>query len=239
MNADVISLNETTPADYPSSTVALMAEELGMAYHHAAADFLTNCILSRFPINSHKATTLKVGEREKRSAISIDITVNGARMIAISTHLDHAHEPIRIQQLDLLMKEIPSDVPVIIMGDFNALCRDDYNDDEWEKITSYRRQTRWEEPHTNLHVKMKELGYRDVRQEAASDDTVQTLTVNKKGRYHTGEIQYLHPAATVWANTRIDYIWISSDFPGKVISYKRELDDSSDHYPIVAEIQLS
>ena len=44
--------------------------------------------------------------------------------------------------------------------------------------------------------------------------------------------------ATCWTNTRVDYVWLSENFPGKVIKYGTVDTNASDHYPVVVDIEL-
>ena len=36
-------------------------------------------------------------------------------------------------------------------GDFNSLTREDYNDEDWDKITRVRLQHNWEPPQTEVN----------------------------------------------------------------------------------------
>lgn len=91
------------------------------------------------------------------------------------------------------------------MGDWNALCKSDYSEAEWNELAAVRKKNRWEavcllivrvsnlfQPKSALYEKIKERGYRDAF----------------PGRGAANKL------ATVWANTRIDWIFLSPEFPG-------------------------
>ena len=105
------------------------------------------------------------------------------------THLDHMDEDIRLAQL----KEFdPNEANVdILMGDMNALTREDYSDQYFQKkVLGKREASRWEKPRFDLtKLITEEWGYEDA-------------------------FRLLHPqlkdkeASTCRFGTRIDYIYI-------------------------------
>lgn len=79
------------------------------------------------------------------------------------THLDHRTEEQRLAEIACLTKILPCDFH-ILMGDFNALTRSDYTDEEWAKIASIRAECQppWEVPVTHVTDKILGLGYIDA-----------------------------------------------------------------------------
>ncbi|AMV34686.1 Endonuclease/Exonuclease/phosphatase family protein [Pirellula sp. SH-Sr6A] len=80
-------------------------------------------LLSKHPWSDHRVQQLaNLPGREQRIAL-IGTTSDGTRSIqVIGTHLDHAHEPLRIQQAEELAKiSVPADGLGILAGDMNAV----------------------------------------------------------------------------------------------------------------------
>ena len=68
--------------------------------------------------------------------------------------MDHTNEPCRISEIRVLRKHLESvfkeNQCQIWAGDFNALCQEDYQDNEWQKIVQIRKENSWEAPKTAL-----------------------------------------------------------------------------------------
>ena len=142
-------------------------------------------------------------------------------------HLDHQLEETRIAQWKQVkvfyfflffetMKDFLASnndlgsIPHVIFGDFNSLSSEkDYSKRKWEEIIRVRENNYWERPKTDLIQMVKDTGYTDCWKEGSgSPDT-----------------------ATCWANTRIDYIFGSTEFMKKFkpIATKAVDNDASDH----------
>ncbi len=100
---------------------------------------LGNAIITRLPTysetedltrpNNHINELLSAEGGEIRGALRVPISqpeLVGGLQEVISTHLDHLEEPTRVAQWKLLMERIDPQQPHVIMGDFNALCKEDY-----------------------------------------------------------------------------------------------------------------
>lgn len=75
--------------------------------------------------------------RESRSAVAVDLDC-GLRVVC--THLDHRDEDVRLNQLSQLSTALgqSSPLPLLLLGDFNALRRLDYSDAAWEALVRSR-----------------------------------------------------------------------------------------------------
>ena len=91
--------------------------------------------------------------------------------------------------------------PSILLGDFNALTKSDYNDKEWKKIYNIRRKGNWELPVHILTDKLKLIW----------NDT------GKNNYYETSRY-----------NTRIDYIYTLNIFT-KSYNVVKTMPHISDH----------
>jgi endonuclease/exonuclease/phosphatase family metal-dependent hydrolase len=111
--------------------------------------YFGNGIASRYPIKlySNQTSSFSTGGR-KRSLLQCyldgDHSFIKDRIFAV-THLDHFDENDRMKQI----KEFNplEDNIDILMGDMNALTRDDYSEDYYQKnIVQLREKSRWEKP---------------------------------------------------------------------------------------------
>ena len=117
---------------------------------------------------------------------------NTTEISIMCTHLDHIDEDCRIFQLNHFLDNIMTvdnskrkrttsktdenkeneeeknvskniEYPDIICGDFNSLLRSDYDKKQWNKITSTRGKTEWEQPRSDLMYQLLiEKGYNDT-----------------------------------------------------------------------------
>ena len=77
-------------------------------------------------------------------------------------HLDHAREPRRLREVDIIKRTVDNLVQRretngmfhIWVGDFNALTKEDYSEDGWQDIARIRRCNAWESPHVDVTTKV-------------------------------------------------------------------------------------
>ena len=85
------------------------------------------------------------------------------------THLDHLNEDVRLQQLKLF-NPVAKNIDVL-MGDMNALTREDYSEEYYQtKIVDVRQRSSWESARFDLaEVLTKEWRFRDAFREMHRD----------------------------------------------------------------------
>jgi len=177
--------SRTTP-DFLSQ----IKETLGMQepiFQHALDETFGNALLSKLPLSGKAQGVLASpdGRCEKRSFIFATINLETHNVGICTTHLDDRQETWRQFQLNDLLNHTRN-IPHLLVGDFNALKRDDYDDEELEKIQFSRSLNKLE---------------------PAKFDLIDSLT--KKQEYQT-PVPF---SPTCNYRTRIDYIWQSKDFP--------------------------
>ena len=77
-------------------------------------------------------------------------------------HLDHAREPHRLKEVDIIKRTVDTlvqgretnRISHIWVGDFNALTKEDYSEDGWQDIARIRRCNAWESPHVDVTTKV-------------------------------------------------------------------------------------
>eukprot|EP01084_Bolivina_argentea_P210759 358627_1 len=80
----------------------------------------------------------------------------------IVIHFDYRDEKIRINEYNKILKVIQRYeklLPMIFIGDFNALTKSDYTENEWNHITKIRKDNQWELPKTELLEMIKKDNY--------------------------------------------------------------------------------
>ena len=81
-----------------------------------------------------------------RSAMSLLLGIEGRRFRVYATHLDYQSETRRLRQVAKLFEIMERDdgLPTLLCGDFNALLRSDYSDEEWNAMNQRRISRQWE-----------------------------------------------------------------------------------------------
>jgi endonuclease/exonuclease/phosphatase family metal-dependent hydrolase len=115
--------------------IAYLGEETGM--HSLFAPALKGWnggdygegLLARHPPLSHRLFWVEEPGGEDRSAIEVDITMAGERVRVLTTHLAHENDSFRAHQARKMVAWIDeggcAEIPMVIMGDFNARPNDE------------------------------------------------------------------------------------------------------------------
>ncbi len=148
---------------------------------------------------------------------------NGVAFLHVNTHLDHVSEPARIEGNRLILRQTQEtlanhgDPPTIVTGDFN--CR----------------------PGSPPYQVFEEAGFTDTFRAAGNEDADGAYT------FHAFRGKHLSPGDTDKPTGRIDWILIHDD-AGRITVRSHEIvcdgDEEtgrypSDHYPVVAELELA
>lgn len=192
-------------------------------HYYNSTGYGINVFLSKKPLNIDEMKVINLGKgnvgKFNRYASSCYVTINNIKHQIIGTHLDVFDETgqSRCKQLKVILKHINKDNhPVIILGDFNALKRSDYSDQEWNVIT-------------------------EINKKRGIINTPVCLTnqIEKHGFVDSCELsQQTPPKITVWTNRRVDYIYlkVNEDYTNNMKLntwvYKTFC---SDHYPVVLD----
>ncbi|CAF2990583.1 unnamed protein product [Rotaria sp. Silwood2] len=162
-------------------------------YGSCVDNFFGNGIASRYPIKSHSNQVSSFScQIDSRPLLQCRLTGDHQflidRIFAV-THLDHLNDDVRLNQI----KEFnPYEQNIdILMGDMNALTREDYSDDYYQdKIIEIRQKSQWEKRRfdlTNL-----------IRHEWNYEDAFKLINPTLKNKQ----------ISTCYYETRIDYIYI-------------------------------
>lgn len=172
LDLDLLAANEVP--DYPSWTkfcdlLSLPHRVFGIAENR----FLGNGIASRYPIES-SSNDRSTGMFRAEGRSLLQCRLGGEhpfvrdRTFAV-THLDHRDEDVRLHQLKLF-NPVAKNIDVL-MGDMNALTREDYSDDFYQtKIVDVRQRSSWEPARFDLtDLLTKDWMFRDAFREMHRD----------------------------------------------------------------------
>lgn len=246
-----------------------LAHELKMPFYHYSPEQYDsrrksqygNAILSKFPFASTPLIgggnrtifkrNAKKDARNLGNVLRADIVVPGVGtpLRVGVVHLDPANESLRLKQIALASSFLMSaegkgsraSIPHIILGDFNAVCRTDYDAAEWAAFEAFYIRKGWgdfkKSPQGLVWAYLQNRGYKDAYAAA-----FKVRTKNARGLAGDGSTSHL----TSWTydlRFRIDYIALSKDFPVSSVQSCRTLANTtsrvaSDHFPVVAQIKL-
>jgi endonuclease/exonuclease/phosphatase family metal-dependent hydrolase len=232
---DVVALQEVRQVDgaVPNQAESI-ATQLGLQCHFAPASTWGGgdeglALLSRYPIRERLVRELPHADGdERRIVLGATVETPAGAFSAFTTHLNYRlhHGAIREDQMvaaEALVAEVPSELPKVFMGDFNA--------------TPDADETRWLR---GLHsIGGRRVYYQDAFERRHPNEPGYTWA---RANPHTERLRWLA------LDRRIDYIFVSAmrrDGRGVVHDCRIVLDhpDSegcfpSDHFGLLAEIQL-
>ena len=176
-NPDIISLNEMERftgwnhnTDEPATIAALLKAKTGKTWYYkfftinGAASGIGEMVLSHFPLDATGTRLLSSG----RSAVNLEVTVNGRTINFTSTHLDEASSSARRTEIgELLAWQAGLGGQRIIAGDFNSA----YTSAEYAIMTNI---------------------YADSWSEAKADGTAVAYAGNTAGNTRNGRIDYIY-----------------------------------------------
>lgn len=202
-NYDIIFFQEID-----GKVLETMAKLLRMNCVYGKAEYLGNGCLTKHKIVKHKSIKLDVHYKtEIRNALKVTIKTN-KKITIIATHLCHKYEKMRIKQFGLIEKHL-NDVDFLV-GDFNALCMDDYNEFTINHLNDVRKKSNWE---------------------SCKFDLVEKIKTNKFNVYS-------YTNYTSRFNTRIDYIFYINKWKNKIKQYVIDCQTIklSDHNMVLCEL---
>lgn len=251
IGGEIVGLNEVfyprAAGSSPRPALELLAERLGMhfvfgpclrwpAQDEMPADAYGNALLSRWPIMASAAHHLTSKEEDVRGLLTTKeprgllegriLLPNGRTFTAYVTHLDHTDEEARTIQLRVARTWLGRDRnrPHVVMGDFNAVSRWDWND---AALAELGRQPR------------DRGGHR-----AGGDKGPQVIPQLEKAGYVDLFTRFGAPGVrsftTSAAAIRIDYIFASQALAPTATDCTIWLDADgvSDHRPVFADLAL-
>ena len=86
--------------------------------------------------------------------VTAKITISGKVIYVTNLHLNPMMENLRLKEIqnveEILRPLLVGGAAQIWAGCFNSLCREDYEEEEWQGIERRRRENYWELPRTEV-----------------------------------------------------------------------------------------
>ena len=230
LNADILILNEffPLPRSHPQMEPKALAETLRTKYGYKEGSFdcsppwqdvtFVTVVLSRLPLRSVRQVMLD-GDRH-----AVVVQLRDLDMCVTGLHLDVYDESGKtrlrqLQQLQQVLEELkPAPAVCVLAGDFNAVRRKDYTEEEFTKIRNHDRE-------------------RDVLTEVKTTDFVQN-TMKFVDCFDWAKQR--PPVCSTWSGRRIDYALLKAQQEDtiQVTNAFYWPCTSSDHIPIGCDIEF-
>lgn len=211
-NADIVGLTESVFFGDKKADKIIREHFKGTNYKYFALcnpKYGINIMISKYPITNVFVRPLGLDPSMKvnRYALLCRIALTDKSIDIVLTHLDvyDETEKTRTEQIMKILEKTDND---IVMGDFNSLRKDDYTEDEWNKIVEINKSRNTE---TVCYV-------------------TDSMVLND---FVTDKINM-----SVWSMRRVDYIYINKNSPYEIIKTFTIPTTISDHFPIVSDIKL-
>ena len=164
---------------------------------------------------------VQCGSEEKRVALICEFD----NLLIYALHLDDRNEETRIAQLDkVLLSEKGRERPIVLLGDFNALNKDDYTDEYVDKLRAVRAERKIAPPEFAFCERLTAEGFVDLFRllnPALKDASLQTST----------------------HGVRVDHIWVNQPFldllnlESSRVTVEHNI-HYSDHYPVCIDLHF-
>lgn len=231
INADVIILEEmylTTSEFLSQEAMMQRLKKLGYVYgydsfgRHFTVPGMTNMmgelILSKIPLT---ACSVASGVKGKYHGFSrIELVIGDKKIAIYGTHTHVSNTDQRVREIQNLLAAVQTDTAdyIILGADWNAVRREDYSDDTWQKLEHMYRSALRLSP-----VPTKEL------QLIADAGFVDSFTA----------AGFQKPHWTVWNGTMVDFLFVKAKskimpITGSYVYYT----PASDHIPVIMDLMV-
>ncbi|MFO0624758.1 MAG: endonuclease/exonuclease/phosphatase family protein [Polyangiales bacterium] len=228
LDCDILALQEV----FDPARLARLDATLGTRHAQAPAAWGANALLARPALVDPRALALDVPGGELRSAVRAEVVACGVRVTVAATHLDAHDEAVRCLQYEHLAAALPRDAPALLLGDFNALCPQDYARPRWQAIGDARRAAGLDPPDDALLRRLDADGWYDLVRVAALGGGI-AGDPHARGAPLPGAL-----TATSRVGTRVDYVFGNAALLARfeVTSARVVESDASDHRPVVVAL---
>ena len=219
-------------------------EELGYAYADIFAgtgDGFGLASVTRLPVDPSIAKEHhEVEDREGGSpgtTFALTCVVRppfGGSLAVTNAHLANTSEDARLRQIGELVGdgEGAAGDESLIVGDFNALCRSDYSDGEWDSLVSVAAERNWE-PRREDAYQLMASNHLDACQSHGGSTGAREL------RTYDLDLGEDRPEGERVAALRLDYLFLSRKSRLRPTSFlvHRSI-DVSNHFPIACSLTV-
>ena len=173
-----------------------------------------------------------ISKNFKTGMIKASISIKNKKLSIILTHLHSMGEDLRLKEIDIIKNYVNKKEKVIFMGDLNSLSsKDNYNEPRLLKAMKKIKSNKFGERILRKEAidKITKLGFIDSVRKFSKSFEYSVPTKYNKDQNHFGRL-------------RLDYIFITKNLFKKLSKAKiirtKETNQLSDHFPVVAEINL-
>lgn len=250
IGADVIALQEATKHRVPALAKALGG--LNWTARHNCA-ILSRFALGELPADHTAGTGLRgapgrkqvKADRSLRFCAAQLTPAEGAPPLVVAClHLDHVRETTRLGQLRAVAEQLEQLGPStsqIWLGDFNALTRADWHEQEWARLAEHRARNAWEAPVSDLTSL--------ITSPVAACEAPQARARGRPAAAGLGftdcwraAAERSGPLGTSRFKTRIDYVYVSPAMAaGAAVArcqHVQTIPHVSDHNAVLATLEL-
>ena len=236
LSLDIVVLQEAGPFTRKPTGGPELAARLGLAHVRVTGDVV---LLSRFPLNDR----MPLGRQNKRLLL-VDVALpmyGGAHSNAfelLCVHLDHRTEEHRLGQLEAVRGATALTAerrggPLagsLLLGDLNALTRDDYTAEAWERVAAVRSENGWEPPKCAVTRALRADGWSDCWETHQQ----QQQSAGGAAAARDGSL-----VGTCRFDTRIDYVYADESFSRnwRLRSCAHVATTATDHKLVIVEFE--
>ena len=222
-------------------------EELGYAYADifvGTGDGFGLALVTRLPVRVDPSIAKEhheVGDREGGSpgtTFALTCVVRppfGGSLAVTNAHLANTSEDARLRQIGELVGygESAAGDESLIVGDFNALCRSDYSDGEWDSLVSVAAQRNWEPRREDAYQSMASNHLDACQRHHGGSTSAREL------RTYNLDLGERRPEGERVAALRLDYLFLSRKSRLRPTSFlvHRSI-DVSNHFPIACSLTV-
>jgi len=262
LQPSLVALNEVDVRIRPEALSSLAAK-LGAQYEykffgHVRGNY-GNALISKYPIVSVRETHIKGGtemaltpgirkyngdiakagevHRLARGMLECDVEMPDVGVVTVAvTHLDHISEEQREVQLDHILEVLgPNTSRTLLLGDLNALTRQDYTAEEWTVLEDRNKEQSWTPPAAGCLDALAEAGFTDVFAAAAGVSRLSERRPDADGALP--QIFSAHVSNPLY---RIDYMFQGDSLVrdlNPTAAYVAVNMTLSDHFPVVFDLK--
>ena len=255
LSPTILTLNEvdTTKCERLLHDLAGIGLRHQSFFGHVRNGQYGNALLSTEPLRDVVHTHLDGGSvvrapsgekhRIARGLLSASTSVLGCELRVAVTHLDHMSSEQRREQMHHVLRtlgEPAASTTQLLVGDLNALRRDDYSEGEWAAHAAHNAAKGWVGPYDDAAGS----GCLDALADAGFVDCVATLAHRPQQREWPAPPWTAHARVVGGPRYRIDYAWLRNpaDATGRrLVPLSTHVEHScggaSDHQPVVVDFE--
>ncbi|EFC45535.1 endonuclease/exonuclease/phosphatase family protein [Naegleria gruberi] len=260
---DIIGLNEAFESKYRRGQILTPLNEIQKSltkyygteykcYYAPTCKTMGNCFITALPVKKTQTWRLAKGPGGVRNVLGLQLDLEKCKSPVeyfFLTHLDFINEEWRVKQFSQILEFMEKfmrqsfntkDNNFVMMGDFNAMYKNDYTQEFWDQIQMDRMQEQWEPAVSTL----MDILLGDIKDERLPiQKNLKCEKLYDTWRMCNKELQFNgRNLSSSRLKTRIDYILCSKSLSKNVlhscIDTKSKTTSISDHNPVITHFSF-